>query len=234
MLPVRYLPKTPQISWLNYSRNIRLRLSGESVKNVDEFPRALGLLAWDEVQVDGSNVLEIVQRKLDGWIVVGFNNLNVWSDLIGNKFVELSSDTTSWMNVLEQNLDSTAERFLWVVSADGCADALQFLHDHPAVRDYTGAVVLIEPKIEESWLEKHFNHTAMDVEANIALPYFVLSSQPETYMQMPTEDEQGWKSIDVIPILSIDEVDLEEVSLDVASWMATMVTIMICKRKESS
>ena len=228
------LPKTPQIAWLNYSKNLRLRLSGRTDHEVEMFPRALGLLAWDAVEINGTLVQEIVRRKLDGWIVVGSKDLDAWSDLIGHKVLELPSTEDRWMTVLEQALDSTAQRFLWIVSSNQCDEALRFLHDHPAVRDYTGAIVLIEPEVDLDWLKKHFTHAEMDVEANIALPYFVLSSKQETFIQLPPDDEHGWKSIDVIPVLSIDEVDLENVTSESALWLATLVTLMICKRKESS
>ena len=58
---------------------------------------------------------------------------------------------------------------------------MSFLHANPAVRDFTGAVLLIEPEFDEDWMIAHFNNKEMDVEANISVPYFVCQPEGESF-----------------------------------------------------
>ena len=214
------LPRTPNIQWLEYGQILRGRLTNQLVSSNEEFPKALGLLDWNDVKLGSERVATIVEQKLDGWIVVGeSDNLHYWSSLIQYKTLQLPSETNDWMSLLENSLANTAERFFWVASGSESQKVLEFLQ---------------EPQIDVDWVDTCFTHSEMDVEANIAVPYFVLSAKSESCLTVPDENEQGWKSIDVIPILSIDEVELESLDSNSALWASTVVTIMICKRKESS
>ena len=133
------------------------------------------------------------------------------------------------LSQLEEQLQDRAQRFVFVAKRSQTKALLRFLHANPAVRDFTGAVVLIEPDLDEDWMIAHFNNKEMDVEANISVPYFVCQPEGESFQFMPSHDESGWKAIDVI---QCDQSVLQWFHEQNMMWVQMLAMLMV-KRKES-
>jgi hypothetical protein len=115
------------------------------------------------------------------------------------------------------------------VSAADATQLMKLLYANPAVRDFTGAVVLLEPILEETWMIKHFNNKDMDVEANISVPYFVCQPPGVSFQYRPPKDENGWKAIEVI---QCNEQLQQWFKADNPMWIQILAMLMV-KRKES-
>lgn len=230
------IPREPSIDWNGYTDEIRRRLNGLEISTTST--NALMLLPWEQVQVGNTMVQQRIQRRLSDHIIVGSDALvSYWGDWLGLK---CSNDLAvaareDWMSHLETLLSNRAERFVIVAHGTACQSWLEFLHAAPAVRDFTSAIVMIEPAVSEDWISTHFNHDALDVEANVSIPYFVLSSTAETYLSTPPANRMGWKAIEVITMTNITECSLQPTrSDDDNAWIAHCISIMMSKRQESA
>ena len=108
----------------------------------------------------------------------------------------------------------------------------EYLHRSPAVRDFTSAVFLA-PELTQEWLNAHFDHDQMDVEADISVPYFVLSQSSETCISTPPPirwDGKHWKNFHSNVVECYLGADR---TLKDNEWLAHCLSIFIAKRKES-
>ena len=130
---------------------------------------------------------------------------------------------------LEEMLTERSQRFVFLTNGNDSELLLRFLHANPPVRDFTGAVLLMEPALEEDWMLEHFNNTQMDVEANVSVPYFVCLPDGQSFQFVPSVDESGWKAIEVIQCDSMVHQWFQEQN---TMWVQVMAMLMV-KRKES-
>ena len=231
---LKSLPREPQVDWMEFSHRIRQRLSGLDVESKDGNP--LMLLQWDQMYLHSETLQGRIQRRLNDHIVVGIDPLvSVWSAWLGLKSSLVNvDDPVHAMSMLESILENRAERFMIISSGTECQKWLEFLHQYPAVRDFTAAVVFLEPDFSEDWISEHFNHDEMDVEANISVPYFVLSRGVSTYLSTPPANSMGWKALEVITLQDVKECDLTSSRTDQDNeWLVHCLSILIAKRKES-
>ena len=195
------LPRDPCIEWDVFGQAIQQSLSDQIPDGAKNHP--LMLLEWDQVRLHDTNLYEILQRRLSGTILVGTDSLTKhWGEWLGCKHVStfIIDDPTSWTDTLETVLDNTAERFVIIAQGTDCQVWLEYLHRSPAVRDFTSAVIFLAPELRQEWLTAHFDHDQMDVEANISVPYFVLSQSSETCISTPAPNSMGWKALEIISI----------------------------------
>ena len=168
-------------------------------------------ISWDDIgctlEPNLGFTIEIqakLQKKLQHNILVG-------EGIVSQNIAKFFSQTiTDFQLVLQDKTDEIAKhivaankRFVWIVTEKQWQPLVEFLHRYPGVRDYTRAVVAIDPVLDEAWWQKKFTQDQMDVEANIAIPYFFfvpVSTQLIEPMASPT----GWKSIQLIPFRDDD------------------------------
>lgn len=233
------LPREPEIDWVEYQRILFGTLFGDPVESL-MYPQPLRLLEWESLQNRSDAVKDIFRRRLSGWILVANEERSVeqgsWETWAGLPSVALDWERpTEWLMELESALEQSFQRFLFVASRADCQTLLQFMHEHPAVRDFTGAVVCVHPEFDPEWLATHFTHAEMDVEANVSIPYFVCAEQSSTLVvgEASTKGDLGWKAIDVIEcdatVQEWTEMDEPET---VTRWVLYMATLL-SKRKES-
>lgn len=227
------LPRDPKMDWTEFSQRIRNGLSGNQMESLDSNP--LMLLQWDQIYLHSETLRACVQRRLSDHILIGVDSLaSVWSEWLGLKLALVTAnESENAMSLLESALENRAERFVIVSNGTECQEWLEFLHQYPAVRDFTAAVIFLEPELSENWISEHFNHDEMDVEANISVPYFVLSREPSTYLTTPPANSMGWKAIEVIALQDLNECDLQSNrTAQDNEWLAHCLSILIAKRKE--
>jgi len=224
------LPRDPNISWSEYQQDLLKAL--EQLSIVDPlYPKPLTLLEWSDIKVDSKEVHLVLQRRLADLIVVGrTEHVDVWKRQLELSTLSVDwSQTDSLLASLEAALTVSSQRFVFVVEEADAEVLLAFLHAHPAVRDFTGAVLFIDPIVNAEWMMEHFNNDEMDVEANISVPYFVCLGDEASSFPMPTVTDAGWKAIDVI-----------ECASDVLPWARSndphwviYMGLLLSKRKES-
>lgn len=228
------IPREPRIDWMEFGHRIRMRLSGFQIESTPNNP--LMLLQWDQIYLHSETLQERVQHRLSDYILIGEDSLiPIWSEWLGLKqSLVCVNDSGNAMSLLESALENRAERFIIVSSGNTCQKWLELLHQYPAVRDFTAAVVFLEPELSDGWILEHFNHDEMDVEANISVPYFVLSQEASTYLSTPPSNSMGWKAIEVIELQNMKECDLHtnRTTKD-NEWLAHCLSLLIAKRRES-
>ncbi len=233
------LPREPDVDWAAYQQSLLATLLGDSVEN-SICDQPLRLLEWTDIHKGSDKVRSVFRRRLDGWIVVTNEDRaaeraewKAWADL---ESVSLDWDRpAAWLSQLESVLTQSSQRFLFVASQADCQQLLKFLHQHPAVRDFTGAVVCINPVLNTEWLAMHFTHANMDVEANVSIPYFVCATQsnPLPIGEGDRKGNLGWKAIDVIECdAKVQEWSSMDEPQAVKRWVLYMATLL-SKRKES-
>lgn len=224
------LPRDPNISWSEYQQDLLKTLQQFPI--VDPlYPKPLTLLEWSDIKVDSKEVHLVLQRRLADLIVVGrTGRVDVWKQQLEQSILTVDwSETDSLLESLESVLTVSSQRFIFVVEGEDAQLLLAFLHEHPAVRDFTGAVLCIDPIVNSEWMAEHFNNDEMDVEANISVPYFVCLEVGVSSFPIPTVTDAGWKAIDVI-----------ECASDVLPWARSndphwviYMGLLLSKRKES-
>ena len=224
------LPRDPNIEWSEYQRDLLTALKQQPV--VDPFyPKPLTLLTWSDLQVDSAEVHAVLQRRLTDVMVVGrAERIDTWGTQLGQSLVTVDwSAVETLLATLENALTETAQRFVFVVEGADTQVLLTFLHANPAVRDFTGAVLAIEPIVNVEWMTEHFNNDEMDVEANISVPYFVCHEVGSSFSPRVKVTDAGWKAIDVI---ECDSDVLPWARSNDPSWVVYM-GLLLSKRKES-
>lgn len=224
------LPRDPNIPWSHFQANIIHALMGNSLPE-PVFPRPFTLLEWTDIRSDSPQLQVYLQKRLTDWIVVGTDPLvGKWCGYLSTKTLCVDwSNTAEVLSQLEETLKDRSQRFVFLSSGEDSGLLLQFLHANPPVRDFTGAVLLIEPHLDEEWMLEHFNNKQMDVEANVSVPYFVCQSEGQSFQFVPPADESGWKAIEMIQCDSMVHQWFQEQN---TMWVQVMAMLMV-KRKES-
>lgn len=225
------LPRDPNIPWIQFQSDVVGALKGELVSE-PVFPKPFTLLDWTDIASDSQHLQEYLQKRLADWIVVGTESVvSSWHGSTSTEAVLVDwSNATKVLSRLEQRLTERSQRFVFVTSGKDSGLLLQFLHANPPVRDFTGAVVLINPELEADWMNEYFTNKEMDVEANISVPYFVCQSQGVSFQFTPPADESGWKAIEVIQCAPSVHQWFEENN---GMWVQMLAMLMV-KRKESA
>lgn len=231
------LPTDPEIDWQQFQLALGHAFQGQE-PDTGIFSRPLNLVSWSALKVDASlttsedldpQLLAVLGRKLEDTIVVGSEELVAdWVRLFELQRLIADWSSDSLLPDLEKVLERRSQRFIFVVQGEDVQRMLVFLHANPAVRDFTGAIVVIEPVVDNAWVQKHFNHTEMDVEANLSIPYFVCESTPTNVFTVAS-DPSGWKAIEVIDCFPEVLQWMTEKSLLWVVWIA----MLLSKRKES-
>lgn len=191
-----------------------------SVQNTDRtiikdpiFPKFSHTISWEDIGRNlepnlgfSRDIQTNIQKKLQHNIVVG-------DGVVVRNIVEcLSQKTLDFSLVMQEKTEELSkqivapnQRFIWIVTGAQWQPLVEFLHKYPGVRDYTRAVVAIHPVIHADWWKANFTQEQMDVEANMAIPYFFFMP-PSVELQEPMASPTGWKSIDLIPCREGDGV----------------------------
>ena len=224
------LPRDPDIHWVQFQENVVRGLIGEPIHEPMS-PKPFTLLEWTDIASDSERRQDYVRKRLMDWIVVGTDALvHGWHESISIQTLSVDwSNSTDVLDRLEKRLTERSQRFVFVTSAIDCDQLIQFLHANPPVRDFTGAVVLLEPELQTEWMQEHFNNKEMDVEANVSVPYFVCQTEGVSFQFMPPVSESGWKAIDVIQCDPIAHQWFQEQN---SMWVELLSMLMV-KRKES-
>jgi len=96
---------------------------------------------------------------------------------------------------LAKKVEKPSQRLIFTAEQEHVQKLFAFLHENPGLRDVVAAVICLEPKLDEEWIEAHFTHEQMDLEQNHSIPYLVLASEP--VLDMIEEPKHGWYSIDL-------------------------------------
>ena len=224
------LPRDPNIPWVQFQEDLRQSLQG-SIPSEPRFPKPFTLLEWADISSDSEPLRDYLSKRLQNWIVIGEDALTIGF----NKGILMKSAVCDWqepdklLSLLEEQIQDRSQRFVFIAKGSQTKDLLRFLHANPAVRDFTGAAVLLEPELQTEWMQEHFNNKEMDVEANISVPYFVCQPEGEAFHLIPQKDESGWKAIEVI---QCDPVVLQWFHEQNVMWVQMLAMLMV-KRKES-
>ncbi len=224
------LPRDPDIPWIQFQANVVRALMGESVHEPVS-PKPFTLLEWTDITSDSQKLQDYLHKRLADWIVVGTAEMvHDWRESISIQTLSVEwSDSSEVLAQLEKRLTERSQRFVFVTSATDSDQLIHFLHANPPVRDFTGAVVLLEPQLEAEWMQEQFNNKEMDVEANVSVPYFVCQSEGVSFQFMPPVDESGWKAIELIQCDPIAHQWFQEQN---SMWVQILAMLMV-KRKES-
>ena len=196
------------------------------------FPRPFTLLEWTDITPIPHNFKRTYKNDWTDWIVVGTDSLvGIWRENLLTKTRSVDwSNSKEVLARLEETLTERSQRFVFLTSGtDAQSCCLTFLHANPPVRDFTGAVLLIEPDLEDDWMHEQFNNKQMDVEANVSVPYFVCQPGGQSFQFVPSVDESGWKAIEVIQCDSMVHQWFQEHNV---MWVQMLAMLMV-KRKES-
>jgi hypothetical protein len=101
---------------------------------------------------------------------------------------------------VEGELDEAHERLVFVVGRAEALPLLRILHAEATLRDYTRAVVLVDPDLEaaEDWIAAHFDHDALDTELNIPISYVVVRAAPGPDLPHRPMPKSGAHALDVV------------------------------------
>jgi hypothetical protein len=101
---------------------------------------------------------------------------------------------------VEGELDEAHERLVFVVGRAEALPLLRILHAEATLRDYTRAVVLVDPDLEaaEDWIAAHFDHDALDTELNIPISYVVVRAAPGPDLPHRPMPKSGARALDVV------------------------------------
>lgn len=224
------LPRDPNIPWVEYQSDILGCLDG-AAPTEPAYPKPFTLLEWSDIQSDSVTVMAYIQKRLQDWIPVGREKtIQSWDQVCPSESMIVDwSNPKQVLTQLEGRLQERSQRFIFVASTDDASRLLKFLHANPPVRDFTGAIVLMEPELDADWMQTHFNDKEMDVEANVSVPYFVCQEEGESFGFVPATDENGWKAIEVV---QVDSAALTWFRENNRLWVQLMAMLMV-KRKES-
>jgi len=224
------LPRDPKIAWDQYQSDILTCLNGVPPDTPSD-PKPFTLLEWSDVQAASETLLIYLQNRLQDWIPVGTQEaILYWEQVCRSEPMIVDwSNGVQVLSQLETRLQERSQRFVFVASKQDAASLLGFLHANPPVRDFTGAVVLMDPYLDADWMGNHFNDKEMDVEANISVPYFVCQSEGEAFQFVPSADENGWKAIEVV---QVNTAALNWFHERNTQWVQLLAMLMV-KRKES-
>ena len=224
------LPRDPKIAWNQYQSDVLMCLDGVT-PDTPSYPKPFTLLEWADVHPASETLLTYLQNRLQDWIPVGTQGaIQHWEQACTSERMVVDwSNGAQVLSQLEERLQERSQRFVFVASKQDATSLLEFLHANPPVRDFTGAVVLMDPNLDADWMGEHFNDKEMDVEANISVPYFVCQSEGETFQFVPSADENGWKAIEVV---QVNTAALNWFYERNRQWVQLLAMLMV-KRKES-
>lgn len=237
------LPKTPNIpwpkfqgqvlqAWLTQSQELMKTQSTQEIVSTisdecTEFSRPAILLSWSDVYLNSPILEQHLHKHLSHCVVVGaMELLQPLMQMAQIAHLQVDDFSKLDITVLEGVLSHRHQRLIFVAQKEDAQHLLAFLHQYPGVRDFTAIVVLLEPLLSQTWLAENFAHDQMDVEANIAIPYFFVTSDDSIPLN-PIASKTGWQSIEVIPLHRLSK----DMAFCLETWWALVAMIWI-KRKE--
>lgn len=159
---------------------------------------------WKKLEEPGPELTALLHRRLGDlrllWFGGGASALPgltltpVESGSLGS-----SPEQQRWEKELEQKVGKGKV----VVAASGgeAMGLLKLLHEAPGLRDRCFAVVLVEPVLDESWIQSNFTHASFDTELNRVTPYLVLRADRSLpTLVAPPEPPTGRVAVEVLDL----------------------------------
>ena len=183
--------------------------------------KPFSVLEWNEVSAHSHTMNAFLQRKLQKMILVGQCDFAI-------NFAELTKRERLYsfdIEKLSSQITQKSQRFCFIVEKEEVQQFLEFFHQYPAVRDYTMAIMMIDPIFDPEWAAEHFTQTGMDVELNQPIPYFIWGRDSRPVLFEPASDPNGFQSIEMVNFGQFP-AEIQE------KWLITAMALVLLKALE--